>query len=78
MLTPDDPIHYWTAEEVAALSDEALTQFIYICQDGERVAMAVKNGRAMSRYGYILEHLAYPEQDRRRKAEREWFRQPTS
>ena len=59
---------YWTGEDVAAMSDEALNDFIAICQNGERVAMFKRNGKALRRYGYLLERLAYPEQDRRRAA----------
>lgn len=58
---------FWTAGDIAAMSDETLTEFIGICQHGERVAFATRNSRAMRRYSFLLERLAYPEQDRRRQ-----------
>jgi hypothetical protein len=59
---------FWTAEEIADLSDAGLEDLISICQNGERIASATRNGRAQRRYGFLLERLCYPEQDRRRKA----------
>jgi hypothetical protein len=59
---------YWTADDIAAMSDEQLDNFIAICRNGEHVAFATRNGRLMRRVTFLLERLAYPEQDRRRAA----------
>jgi len=59
---------YWTAEDVAAMSDLTLADFIDTLRNGERIAMATRNKRAMSRCGFLLVRLAYPELDRRRAA----------
>ena len=58
---------YWTAEDIAAMTDQGLDDFIALCQNGERIAFATRNSRAMRRYTFLLERLAYPEQDRRRQ-----------
>ena len=62
------PNHYWTPEEIAALSDEGLQTLIDLCQNGERICFATRNSRSMRRYQFLLERMCYPEQDRRRAA----------
>jgi endonuclease III len=59
---------YWTAEDIAAMSDEQLDNFIAICRSGESLCFSTRNAKNMRRYSFLLERLAYPEQDRRRAA----------
>lgn len=59
---------FYSAADIAAMSDAGLADLAAVLRNGERVAFATRNARYMRRVTFLLDRMVYPEMNRRAAA----------